>query len=65
MGGLEAVRALKNLNPNVITIASSDCPYDPVLANYRDYGFNATSDKPYNISALLLVLNKTLPKKDE
>ncbi|MFA5265167.1 MAG: ATP-binding protein [Opitutaceae bacterium] len=52
MGGKELLNALKKIDPGVRIIVSSGYSSDPVLSNYRDYGFIAMVPKPYLIEDL-------------
>jgi PAS domain S-box-containing protein len=47
IGGKEVLSHLRVLDPKVRAIASSGYSTDPVLANFRDYGFEARLPKPY------------------
>lgn len=58
MGGKEAVREIHRLCPDARVIVSSGYSSDPVLANYRDYGFSATMVKPYQLKELARVINE-------
>ena len=52
MGGKETVCKLLELNPEVRAIASSGYHNDPVMANFRKYGFKNVIPKPYKVSQL-------------
>jgi PAS domain S-box-containing protein len=52
MGGREAVRRLREIDPTVRAIVSSGYATDPVMAEFRDHGFCAMIAKPYEINAL-------------
>lgn len=39
MGGKSAVRSVLNINPDAKVIVSSGYSNDPVMSNYRGYGF--------------------------
>jgi PAS domain S-box-containing protein len=56
MGGLETMKALKKLDPNVKVIVSSGYSSDPVLSNYEAYGFIGRIPKPYVIKELKEVI---------
>ncbi len=56
MGGKEAVRALLEIDPDAKVIVSSGYSTDPIMANYRRYGFCAALDKPYRFGELASVL---------
>jgi PAS domain S-box-containing protein len=52
MGGREAVRRLREIDPNVRAIVSSGYTMDPVMSQFQDHGFCAMIAKPYEIHAL-------------
>jgi PAS domain S-box-containing protein len=52
MSGQEAIRRLRELDPNVRAIVSSGYANDPVMSRYQDYGFCGMIAKPYEIDAL-------------
>jgi signal transduction histidine kinase/ligand-binding sensor domain-containing protein/CheY-like chemotaxis protein len=52
MGGRLALEGLRQVDPEVRAIVSSGYSSDPVLANYRAYGFCAVVPKPYEIQDL-------------
>jgi CheY-like chemotaxis protein len=47
MGGLEAVRALRDLDPGVKAFVSSGSADDPAVLDHRAYGFAGVIDKPH------------------
>jgi PAS domain S-box-containing protein len=63
MGGLEALAGLHALDPAVRAIVSSGYSNDPVLANYRDYGFSGRVAKPYELADFGRVLREVLEAK--
>lgn len=52
MSGHEAVQRLRNIDPAVRAIVSSGYSSDPILSDFREHGFCAVIQKPYEISAL-------------
>ncbi len=52
MGGLEAVRRLREIDPAVKAIVSSGYAMDPIMADFRKHGFCGMIAKPYEIDAL-------------
>ncbi len=60
MGGKEAVRELLHIDPNAKVIASSGYSNDPVMADYRTYGFREVIVKPYRIDDLAEVLHRVI-----
>ena len=58
-GGKEVIQILREEDPNVRAIVSSGYFDDPVMANYRCYGFDQMVSKPYTFSALTCAV-KTL-----
>jgi two-component system cell cycle sensor histidine kinase/response regulator CckA len=60
MGGLEAIRHLRELDPAVRAIVSSGYSDDPVMADYARYGFCGVLSKPYRAADLATVLAQVL-----
>ncbi|MBI5594105.1 MAG: response regulator [Deltaproteobacteria bacterium] len=52
MGGKEAMQKLIEIDPNVKAIVSSGYSYDPIMSNFRDYGFAGVVPKPYRMDEL-------------
>jgi two-component system cell cycle sensor histidine kinase/response regulator CckA len=60
MGGEEAIKRLLKADPNVKAIASSGYSNDPVIANYKEYGFRDAIAKPYTMEELANTLDRIL-----
>jgi PAS domain S-box-containing protein len=60
MGGKEGIRELKRIDPDARVIVSSGYSGDPVMSEFREYGFVAVVRKPYNIEVLGKVLNEVV-----
>ena len=60
MGGQEAIERLRALDPKVRAVVMSGYSNDPVLANYREYGFRARISKPFAADDLARVLSEVL-----
>lgn len=56
MGGAETIKKLLEIDPRVKAIVSSGYSNDPVMADFRQYGFRGFIMKPY----MLMELKKTL-----
>jgi len=54
------VGELLERDPGVKAIVSSGYSTDPVLANFRDYGFKAILAKPYRLMDLSFILSAVL-----
>ncbi len=59
-GGKHTVRCLKEIEPGVKAIVSSGYSNDPVMADFRRYGFVGVIAKPYRIEDLGEVLQRAL-----
>jgi DNA-binding NarL/FixJ family response regulator len=52
MGGKDAVRILKEIDPGIMAIVSSGYSNDPILADPGKFGFTGIVAKPYTLDAL-------------
>ncbi|MEW5803357.1 MAG: PAS domain S-box protein [bacterium] len=64
MGGEEAIKKLQSIDPEVKAIVSSGYSQDPIMSEYRQYGFSEVVAKPYGIKELSEVLHKVIETKD-
>ena len=62
MGGKEAIKELRKIDPEVKAIVSSGYSNDAVMSNYKKYGFVGIITKPYTISGLGMVLKEVIEK---
>lgn len=60
MGGVQALKRILELDPQVKAIVSSGYNDDPIMANYRDHGFCDILPKPYKLEDLRSVLQSVL-----
>jgi len=56
MGGKQAAEQILSQFPDACLIVSSGYSNDPIMSNYRDYGFSGAIAKPYNIQKFKEVL---------
>jgi two-component system, cell cycle sensor histidine kinase and response regulator CckA len=52
MGGEEAVRRLREIDPRVKAVVSSGYNESPVMADFESYGFSGVIPKPYRLADL-------------
>lgn len=60
MGGKEAMRLFLRADPYVKAIVSSGYSNDPIMSEYKKYGFKAVIAKPYKVREFSEVLDKVL-----
>jgi len=60
MGGKEAIQRLIEIELDVKAIVSSGYSNDPVLSEYKQYGFSGVVTKPYDIEELSETLHKVI-----
>ncbi len=60
MGGKTAIRKLLEIDPGIKAIVSSGYSNDPVMADFRSYGFSEIVPKPYRLEELSKALYKVI-----
>ena len=58
MGGQEAIKHLLAYDPHVKVIVSSGYSHNPIMTNYREYGFVGFLPKPYKLDELRRVMSE-------
>ncbi|MCP4105309.1 MAG: PAS domain S-box protein [Desulfobacteraceae bacterium] len=64
MGGMETIIELLKTDPNVKAVVSSGYSNDPIMADFKDYGFCGVLAKPYTKDQLSEVLKKIFEEKE-
>jgi len=62
MGGKDAVKILRKKFPDLKIIVFSGYSNDPVIADFKDYGFDDYLEKPFSIEQLKAILSKWIKK---
>lgn len=60
MGGKQAISKLRELDPEIKAIVSSGYSNNPVMSDYKNYGFSGILAKPYTLSQLSKVLDEVV-----
>ncbi len=60
MGGRETIKKLLDLDPEAKVIVSSGYSNDPIMANYKQYGFCEAVAKPYKNEDLRTIVQRVL-----
>ena len=60
IGGKETIEQLRLINPDVKAIVSSGYSADPVMANYRAFGFSGVIQKPFDFPEIGNILDSIL-----
>ncbi len=60
MGGEETVKELLKIDPQVRVIVSSGYSNNPIMSNYREYGFTGVVKKPFEIEDLAEAIAKAI-----
>ncbi|MEW6095203.1 MAG: response regulator [bacterium] len=60
MGGKEVIQKLISIDPHVKAIVSSGYSNDPIMADFRKYGFSDVVAKPFEIKELSHALYKLI-----
>jgi len=60
MGGSEAMEILRNMDPDVKAVVSSGYSNDPIMSDYKSFGFRGIITKPYKLTDLKKVLGEVI-----
>ena len=60
MGGEDTLKKLKEINPEIRAIVSSGYSEDPVMSEYKNHGFDAIVNKPYQYEELGEAVRKVM-----
>ncbi len=60
MGGREAITKIRAIDSGARAVVSSGYSTDPVMAEFRQHGFNGVIEKPYRLEQLARVLDGVL-----
>ena len=63
LGGKETIRKLIEIDPGVKAIVSSGYSNNPVITNFRKYGFSGAVAKPYSVEELSRILQEVLQEE--
>ena len=65
MGGKEAIAKLREIDAHVKAIVSSGYSNDPVMANFKEYGFVGVVTKPYKMKDMNETLRRVLAQSNQ
>ncbi len=60
MGAEETIKPLREIDPDVKVVVSSGYFNDPVMVDYKKFGFTGTIEKPYKLDELSKMLRAIL-----
>lgn len=63
LGGKETISRLHEIDPFVKAVVSSGYSTDPIVANFRQYGFAGILTKPYTATEMSEIIKKVLSEK--
>ena len=65
LGGRETIKELLVMDPAARVAVSSGYSNDPIMAEYRSYGFSGVISKPYDIQTLSQVMDQVIAQKTQ
>ena len=65
LGGRETIARLHEFDPSVKAVVSSGYSTDPIVTNFRQYGFAGILTKPYTAKEMCEIIRKVMSEKKE
>jgi DNA-binding response OmpR family regulator len=65
MGGLETLKKLRVMDPNVYAIMASGSSVDTMMSSYKAHGFQSILPKPFRIQELTDCIRKMDPEQSQ
>ena len=65
LGGRETIARLHEFDPSVKAVVSSGYSTDPIVTNFRQYGFTGILTKPYTAKEMCEIIRKVMSEKKE
>lgn len=60
MGGVETIKILKTIDPDIKSIVSSGYSDSPIISNYKTQGFSGSLTKPYQFDELKNIIDEVM-----
>ena len=60
MGGVETIKRLLEIDPDVRAIVATGYSTDPIISNFREHGFRGALPKPYTLDQLKTTLHNAI-----
>ncbi len=64
MGGREAIQELLQIDPDAKVIVASGYGVDPIMANFKNYGFAGAIEKPFSLPSFIELVKSLSPRRD-
>ena len=65
MGGVKTIKEILKTDPKAKVVASSGYSNDPVMANFKEYGFSGIVPKPYTKEQMAELLNTLFEQTED
>jgi CheY-like chemotaxis protein len=62
MGGVKTLKAMKEINQDFKAIVSSGYSNDPIMSDYKNFGFDGILIKPFKLDILQQIIDDLLGK---
>jgi len=63
MGGVEAIKRLLEIDPDVKAIVATGYSSDPIISRFREHGFRGSLSKPFTMDELKTALREVIARE--